>query len=241
MYVDGVYIPPNLTPGTKYFNSSMQYLNADTLNAVQDAYSAFDAANRKSTREKDRLTYAQQLWEISKRLESENITGDIPTNVVYPNSSTAKNFKADPYKNIPMPQVTMPRADIIALIKQEAKLAGVPVAAALALFERESNFNPKARGGSGEYGIGQLMPSTAQALGVNNPWNVLENVRAALKYYKGALNAAGGDPLVAYAGYNGGYGSIKYYKSGRGSSQLRSNVAGFGKHYVKFKEQYGTK
>ena len=241
MYVDGVYIPPNLTPGTKYFNSSMQYLNADMINAVQDAYTTFDAANRKSTREKDRLTYAQQLWEISKRLESENITGDIPTNVVYPNSSTAKNFKADPYKNIPTPQVTMPRADIIALIKQEAKLAGVPVAAALALFERESNFNPKARGGSGEYGIGQLMPSTAQALGVNNPWNVLENVRAALKYYKGALNAAGGDPLAAYAGYNGGYGSIKYYKSGRGSSQLRNNVAGFGKHYAKFKEQYGTK
>ena len=245
MYINGVYVPPNLTPGTKYFNSSMRYLNAEMISAVRDAYTTFDAANRKSTREKDRLNYAQQLWEISKRLESENITGDIPTNVVYPTSSAAKNFKADPYKNIPMPQVTMPREDIIELIKQEAQLAGVPVAAALALFERESNFNPKAKGGSGEYGIGQLMPATARALGVNNPWNVLENVRASLKYYKGALNAAGGDPLGAYAGYNGGYGkngsTIKAYQAGRGTNELRNNVAKFGKHYAKFKEQYGTK
>lgn len=241
MYRNGVYIPANLTPGTKYFNDSMKYLNMNTITAVQDAYSSYDAAYRKNAKQQDNLNFAQKLWEINKQLDAENITGDIPTNIVYSGTtSTNAQFKGDPYQNVPAPRVNMTRADIQEVIKQEAKDIGVPLAAAYALFDRESGFNPSARGGSGEYGLGQLMPTTAQALGVKNPWNVLENVRASLKYYKGALNAAGNDPLVAYAGYNGGYGSIKYYKAGRGSAQLRNNVAGFGKHYNKYKGQYGA-
>ena len=60
-------------------------------------------------------------------------------------------------------------------------------------------------------------------------------MRASLKYYKGALNAAKGNPVIAYAGYNGGYGSIKYYVNGHGSKQLRNNVAAFSKYYNKYK------
>ena len=241
MYRNGTYIPANLTPGTKYFNKSLKYLNMNTINAVQDAYASYDAAYRKSNKNKSNMDYAQKLYEISKRLDSENITGDIPTNIVY-STATPSNaqFKGDPYQNVPPPRVNMTKADIQEVIKEEAKAQGIPLAEAYALFDRESGFNPSTRGGSGEYGLGQLMPSTASALGVKNPWSVVENVRASLKYYKGARNAAGGDPLVAYAGYNGGYGSIQYYKEGRSSAQLRNNVAGFSKHYNKYKEQYGT-
>lgn len=241
MYRNGTYIPANLTPGTKYFNKSMKYLNMSTIGAVQDAYSSYDAAYRKNAKQQDNLNFAQKLWELNKQLDSENITGDIPTNIVYSGSTSANTqFKGDPYQNVPAPRVNMTKADIQEIIKQEAKSQGVPLAAAYALFDRESGFNPSVRGGSGEYGLGQLMPSTAQALGVKNPWNVLENVRASLKYYKGALNAANGDPVVAYAGYNGGYGSIKYYQAGKGSKQLRNNVTGFWRHYSKYKGQYGT-
>ena len=195
----------------------------------------------KNAKKQDNLNYAQKLWELNKQLDSENIVGDVPTNIVYSGASPSNTrFKGDPYRNVPPPRVSMTKADIQEIIEQEAKSQGVPLAAAYALFDRESGFNPNARGGSGEYGLGQLMPITAQALGVKNPWNVLENIRASLRYYKGALNAAKGDPLAAYAGYNGGYGSIKYYTAGRGSKQLRNNVAGFTKHYKKYKEQYGT-
>ncbi len=241
MYRGNSYIPANLTPGTKYFNASMKYLNMQTIVAVQDAYASYDTTARKEAKQKDNLNYAQKLWEINKQLESENMTGDVPTNVVYPSgNSNNTQFKGDPYQNVPQPRVNMSKQDIQTIITQEAKDLGVPLAAAFALFDRESGFNPSARGGSGEYGLGQLMPGTAQALGVKNPWNVLENVRASLRYYKGALNAAGGDPLAAYAGYNGGYGSIKYYKAGKGTAQLRNNVAGFGKYYTKYKGQYGA-
>lgn len=241
-YRNGVYIPANLTPGTKYFNEDMKYLNLQTISAVQDAYTSYDVANRKTKKQESNMDFAQKMYELNKRLASENITGDIPTNVIYSGANISNTkFPGDPYQNVPPPQINLSKGEIMQIIGEEADAMGVPKAAAYALFDRESGFNPAARGGSGEYGLGQLMPRTAQSLGVNNPWNVLENIRASLKYYKGALNAAGGNPLTAYAGYNGGYGVIKYYQSGRGSTQLRNNVAGFGKHYAKYKEQYGTK
>lgn len=235
-YRNGVYIPANLTPGSKYFDPTMKYLNMNTITAVQDAYASYDTSYRKTKQQEDQLAAAQQIWNLEKALAADNVTGDIPSNIVYANSGvTNAKFKGDPYQNVPMPRITMTTTEIKDLIGNEADAMGVPRAAAFALFEQESGFNPVARGGSGEYGLGQLTPSTAQALGVKNPWDVLENIRASLKYYKGALNAAGGDPVVAYAGYTGGYGSIKYYQAGRGSQQLRNNVAGFNKHYQKYK------
>ena len=214
----------------------MKYLNVQTIDAVQQSYNSYDVSNRKEKAQEKQLAAAQQLYQIQKELNADNITGDNPVNVVYagsPNSHT--KFAGDPYQNVPVPQVVMSTADIKNIITREAAAMGVPKAAAFALFDRESGFRQTARGGSGEYGLGQLMPRTAQALGVKNPYDVLENVRASLKYYKGALNAAGGDPVVAYAGYNGGYNSIKYYRSGHGSAQLRNNVAAFGKYYNKYK------
>ena len=241
MYRNGTYIPANLTPGTKYFNESLKYLNTNTINAIQDAYASYDTAYRKNSKQEKNMEYAQRLWQLDKQLAAENLTGDIPTNIIYSGATISDSqFKGDPYQNVPPPRVSMSKEDIQEIVRQEAKAQGVPLAAAYALFDRESSFNPSARGGSGEYGLGQLMPTTAVQLGVKNPWNVLENIRASLKYYKGALTAAGGDPLTAYAGYNGGYGSIKYYKEGSASQQLRNNVAGFSKHYNKYKEQYGT-
>ena len=101
-----------------------------------------------------------------------------------------KNATPDPYKDVPMPTTFLSTKEIKELIKREAKAQGVPLDAAMALFERESGFNPKARGADGEYSLGQLMPTTAQALGVTNPWDSLQNIRASLKYYKQALNKA---------------------------------------------------
>lgn len=236
MYRNGTYIPANLTKGSKYFDESMKYLNVQTIGAVQQAYASYDASNRKAKSQEKQLAAAQQLYHLQKALEADNIVGDNPVNVVYSTSSNNKTkFKGDPYQNVPVPQVVMTTAEIKEIIAKEADVQGVPRAAAFALFDRESGFRQTARGGSGEYGLGQLMPGTAQALGVKNPYDVLENVRASLKYYKGALNAAKGDPVTAYAGYNGGYGSIKYYVNGHGSKQLRNNVAAFSKYYNKYK------
>ena len=234
-WYNGQYIPASLTKGSKYYDEVLGYLNPTTIAAVQEAYTTYEAANRKAAKIASGGEAAKKIYELSKKLQAENITGDNPVNVVYTTPKNEKIFADDPYKDVPIPTTFLDRPALQELIKNEAKLAGVPLEAAMALFEHESNFNPRARGGAGEYSLGQLMPSTAKMLGVTNPWDSQQNVRASLKYYKQALDKAGGDPVVAYAGYNGGLGSIEIYKRNQGSKQLRNNVDGFNKIYVRYK------
>lgn len=81
-----------------------------------------------------------------------------------------------------------------------------------ALAYRESGLNPQARGGSGEYGLMQVLPATwnewAPLVQVSNPWDVYSNVlvgAAYLSYLQTSL-AEMGQPDVrwALAAYNWG-------------------------------------
>ena len=230
---NGQYIPASLTKGSKYYDSVLGYLNTDTIKAVQDAYSTYEAAAIKQGKVA-KSAEAEKIYQLNKQLQADNILGDNPTEIIYASSNSTS--VEDPYKNIPMPTTFLNTTEIKNLIQQEAKAMGVPVEAAMALFERESNFNPKTRGADGEYSVGQLLPSTAKSLGVENPWDSLQNIKASLKYYKQALDKANGDPVLAYAGYNGGLKSIEYYKNGKGSKQLNNNVSGFKTIYQKYKK-----
>ena len=233
---DGQYIPASLTKTSVYYDKTLGFLNPATIKAVQDGYATYESANRKE-QQAARTNEAEKIYQLNKQLQADNIVGDNPTNVVYTTPKNKTNKTPDPYQDVPMPTKFLSTKEIKELIKQEAKAQGVPVEAAMALFERESGFNPKARGAAGEYSLGQLMPATAQALGVTNPWDSLQNIRASLKYYKQALNKAGGDPVLAYAGYNGGLKSIDTYRNKKGSKQLNDNVAGYRKIYNKYNLQ----
>lgn len=226
------YIPASLTKTSRYYNEALGYLNPEIIDAVQSSYATYDSAAKKQAQGEKAKVEAQKIYKLEQELAAGNILLDPPVKVDYTNGP---NKKPDPYAKIPMPTKFLNTAEIKALIRKEAIAQGVPVEAAMALFERESNFNPKARGAAGEYSLGQLMPETAQALGVTNPWDSQQNIRAALKYYKQALVKANGDPVAAYAGYNGGLKSIAYYKNGTASQQLKNNVAGYNKIYVRYK------
>jgi soluble lytic murein transglycosylase-like protein len=52
----------------------------------------------------------------------------------------------------------------------------------------ESAFNPHATSGSGAMGLGQLMPGTAQGLGVSNAYDINQNVRGSTVFVKQLLN-----------------------------------------------------
>ena len=55
------------------------------------------------------------------------------------------------------------------------------------LMRQESGFNPKAESHAGAQGLMQLMPQTAAGLGVDNPWNIWENVKGGVKFLAGRL------------------------------------------------------
>ena len=67
----------------------------------------------------------------------------------------------------------------------------------------ESNFNPFAQSGAGAQGIAQFMPGTAQALGLENPFDAEQAIDAQAHLMRDLLRRFATVPL-ALAAYNAG-------------------------------------
>jgi hypothetical protein len=81
--------------------------------------------------------------------------------------------------------------------------------AAVALVE--SSLDPDAISPKGAQGLMQLMPATASAYGVEDPFDALENLEAGIAHLKTLLDRYDGDLELALAGYNAGEGAVARY------------------------------
>ncbi len=77
-----------------------------------------------------------------------------------------------------------------------------------ALIWTESRYNPLALSKAGAVGLGQLMPGTAQALGVGNRYDPRANLLGAAQYLRRLLDQFGAIHL-AVAAYNAGPRAVK--------------------------------
>lgn len=97
------------------------------------------------------------------------------------------------------------------LIKSAAESAGIEEELLDALVAAESSYDPNARSSAGALGLSQLMPATAKAMGVINPFDPAENLNGGAKYLASMLQRFGGDTKLALAAYNAGPGAVEKY------------------------------
>lgn len=101
------------------------------------------------------------------------------------------------------------KQEVSSIIEDEAQKLGVGEHTDLLvkLAKQESGFKQSAVSPKGAIGVMQLMPQTAQELGVD-PYDLEQNVRGGVRYWAKQLKFFNGDVKLATAAYNAGAGNV---------------------------------
>ena len=105
-----------------------------------------------------------------------------------------------------------PREALEPIIQEAAALHGVDPDLVKAVIQTESRFDPRARSGAGASGLMQLMPRTAKAVGIEDPFDPRQNIFGGVKYLSQMMDRYNGNTALALAAYNAGPGNVRRHR-----------------------------
>lgn len=130
---------------------------------------------------------------------------DVPTDDIV-------NFEPDltpapaPAERAPVPTRTLDE-----LIVEASRTHGIDADFIASVIRTESSSNPRAVSPKGARGLMQLMPGTAEQLGVKDSFNPEENIQGGTRYLRELLLKYNGDAIKALAAYNAGPHRVAQY------------------------------
>jgi len=164
----------------------------------------------------DSVNFADALKEASSTLSSAAplIDPQLLTGISKSSSGTKYPLVSGSYESV-YPRLSkqqieelMPRID--AAIEKYSERFNLDPLLVRAVIKEESGFQPFALSTSGAMGLMQLMPGTAEGLGVKDAYNIEENIRGGTQYLAAQLKTF--DNLeLALAAYNAGPNAVRKY------------------------------
>ncbi|MGJ4789218.1 lytic transglycosylase domain-containing protein [Leptospira koniambonensis] len=100
--------------------------------------------------------------------------------------------------------------DLSSIIERESNKNHLDPNLVKSVIKAESNFKPNAVSSKGAIGLMQLMPGTADILGVENPFDPEENIAGGTKFLADMMKKFGNSDM-AIAAYNAGPGAVQKY------------------------------
>lgn len=97
---------------------------------------------------------------------------------------------------------------LVPIIDNAARTHGVDPRLVHAVIRAESGYNERALSNKGAVGLMQLIPATAERMGVKNIYDPIENIFGGTKYLAFLLNMFNGNVELALAGYNAGENAV---------------------------------
>jgi hypothetical protein len=105
-----------------------------------------------------------------------------------------------------------PREMLDPIIEEAANAHGVDADLVRAVIQTESRFDPRAQSGVGAQGLMQLMPKTAKAVGIEDPFDPRQNIFGGVKYLSQLMDRYNGNTALALAAYNAGPGNVRRHR-----------------------------
>jgi Rod binding domain-containing protein len=141
------------------------------------------------------LNNYKKLSVLNNRADGGENAGNISDNL----ANSASGYASGEYTSID------------SLAKAASKTYGLPYNLIKAVIKTESGFNPNAISSKGAVGLMQVMPQTAEEMGIADVSNPVANVFCGSLYLKKMLDRNKGNIELALAAYNSGQGNVDKY------------------------------
>ncbi len=128
--------------------------------------------------------------------------------------------------------------DILHLVEELAPEYGLDANLVAAVIDTESGFQPRALSPRGARGLMQLLPSTARRFGVQDIWDLEDNLRGGMAYLRWLLAWFRGDLEKVLAAYNAGEQSVVRYQGVPPYAETRGYVRRILRLYAKRRHPY---